>query len=78
MYVGQKTKTEASYQIHEYEDGTCSAKTTTQWSRLIKKADLRTYYRNGEIYTQSKLRAWGKKYGLKIPESDISRLPKSV
>lgn len=71
-------KTEASYRLREYKDGTMSAITFTRWYRSFGKCNLQYFHRNGEIFTQSRFRAWLKKYGLNVRDEVVEKLPKSI
>ena len=58
------------------------AETTVSWDRVFGRCDRRTFHKSGTIYTQSRLRAWLKKYQPYIADDEkeamVSLLPKSV
>lgn len=70
--------TTASLSIITQEDGTMVAKTETRWSRSFGRCNLRHFSRTGEIFTRSRLKAWCKKYKVKISAEELQRFPVSV
>lgn len=68
----------AEYTIKTTADGIIYAQTIVSWSRKFGKCKRQDFHRCGEIFTQSRFRAWCKKYDIKIDEEDVQKLPKKV
>ena len=76
--MAKTSYTTARYEMVTMQDGTVYAKTLTRWSISYGKCNRQDFHKSGEIYTKTRLRAWGKKYNVKIEESDIEMLPTKV
>lgn len=68
----------ARYEMIQYQDGTVAAKTQSQWDRCFGKCNRRTFHKSGEIYTQGRLKSWGRKHSVQINPDDLAQLPKKV
>lgn len=73
--------TTASYKVKSNPEGTDFwVETFTRWSKKDWRGKNMTHSgsRSGTIYTQSRFKAWLRKYSLPIIESEVALLPKTV
>lgn len=71
---------EAIYTMRTDGEGNYWVDTSVRWSVKDWRGKNMTHsgQRSGTIYTQSRFKAWLKKYNLKIKQDEISLLPKSI